>query len=417
MAAHRDAAAPLIPASSQPHIHNRLSRHHIPTLRSIPLAFLPSSPPITTPPPTSLSAVYESTGSLASVVRLLPLHLSLPPPPSHVLVRFLAAPINPSDLNTVEGVYPHQPPTLPATPGHEGVAEVALLPPSSSSPSPPSPPALRVGDWVTMRQPCMGTWREWAVLPTASLDLCPPHLTVPQAATLSVNPCTALRLLSDFLPSPSPHSPHSPHSPPSLPPGSTIIQNGSTSAVGQCVIQMARLMGWQTVDLVRARGSRGETEETVERLKAMGSSRVVVVDEGGGGGGGGGGVGEELREVKRRGVQLGLNCVGGQVGSLLFRVVGRGGTVVTYGGMSKRPLQVPTGGLIFDDVRCRGFWMSRWNEEAGEEERRRMRERVAQWMREGRLSLPVEEFPLADLAQAVKRYQEPFRERKIVLRC
>lgn len=35
-------------------------------------------------------------------------------------------------------------------------------------------------------------------------------------------------------------------------------------------------------------------------------------------------------------------------------------TKVTYGGMSKQPVMVPTGLLIFNDVRCSGFWMTRW---------------------------------------------------------
>lgn len=36
------------------------------------------------------------------------------------------APINPSDINTIQGKYPLKPP-LPAVPGHEGVAEVVAL--------------------------------------------------------------------------------------------------------------------------------------------------------------------------------------------------------------------------------------------------------------------------------------------------
>ena len=41
-----------------------------------------------------------------------------------VLVEMLAAPINPSDINQIQGVYPVQPP-LPAVGGNEGVGRVA----------------------------------------------------------------------------------------------------------------------------------------------------------------------------------------------------------------------------------------------------------------------------------------------------
>lgn len=34
--------------------------------------------------------------------------------------------------------------------------------------------------------------------------------------------------------------------------------------------------------------------------------------------------------------------------------------MVSYGGMSKQPVQVPTGTLIFNDISLRGFWISRW---------------------------------------------------------
>ena len=34
--------------------------------------------------------------------------------------------------------------------------------------------------------------------------------------------------------------------------------------------------------------------------------------------------------------------------------------MVTYGGMSRRPIKLPTGPFIFQDKTCRGFWMSSW---------------------------------------------------------
>lgn len=56
------------------------------------------------------------------------------------------------------------------------------------------------------------------------------------AATIAVNPCTAYRLLRDFV---------------KLNPGDYIIQNGANSMVGMAVIQMARLMNIKTINIVR----------------------------------------------------------------------------------------------------------------------------------------------------------------------
>ena len=344
-------------------------------------------PSLSSLPSTSLSAVYAEPGPLSSI-HLLPVHLPSSLPPSSLLLRFLAAPLNPSDTNTVEGTYPIQPPTYPATAGNEGVAEVVQTSDPTSS--------FRPGDWVNLRRPAFGTWREWAVASVDEVERVPAGLTLHQAAVLSVNPCTALRLLSDFA---------------SLPPQSIVVQNASTSAVGQCVTQIARILGHRTIDIIRGRPTPEATQQTVDHLKALGSGGVVVDEEGRD-------MGAQLRELTGgKKVRLALNAVGGSHAAALFRVMEEGGVIATYGGMSKRPLQVPTGQLIFHDVKVVGFWMSRWNERATEEERREMRETVGQWMREGKLTVEVEEFPLSDLTGAIRRSQESHKMRKTLLRC
>jgi trans-2-enoyl-CoA reductase len=61
-----------------------------------------------------------------------------------------------------------------------------------------------------------------------------------------------------------------------------------------------------------------------------------------------------------RAPRLALNCVGGKSSTQLLRLIGPGGVHVTYGGMSREPVVVPTSALIFQDVHVRGFWMSEW---------------------------------------------------------
>ena len=94
--------------------------------------------------------------------------------------------------------------------------------------------------------------------------------------------------------------------------------------------------------------------------------------------------------------KLGLNCVGGKSGTTVARALQSGGTMVTYGGMSKQPVSVGTGSLIFDDITLvgavdprlspplprrshfdprpthpqTGFWMTRWNETRPKAERK-----------------------------------------------
>lgn len=71
--------------------------------------------------------------------------------PSTLHLRFLASPINPADINQIEGVYPIKPPfstehiqsNVPvAIGGNEGVAEVIAVGNEVSG--------VKVGDWVVM---------------------------------------------------------------------------------------------------------------------------------------------------------------------------------------------------------------------------------------------------------------------------
>ena len=71
------------------------------------------------------AAVYETHGNPADVLRVE----SRPwptPAADEAVVRMRAAPINPADLNQIEGKYPVRP-ELPATPGFEGAGIVVEL--------------------------------------------------------------------------------------------------------------------------------------------------------------------------------------------------------------------------------------------------------------------------------------------------
>lgn len=76
-----------------------------------------------------------------------------------------------------------------------------------------------------------GTWQTHFRAKPEDLLKVPHCLTVEQAAVFSVNPGTAYRMLSDFC---------------ELKPGDVVLQNGSNSAVGIYVIQIAKLLSLRT---------------------------------------------------------------------------------------------------------------------------------------------------------------------------
>jgi trans-2-enoyl-CoA reductase len=248
------------------------------------------------------------------------------PKSDEVLVKMLASPVNPADINTIQGKYPVRPP-LPAVPGNEGVGEVVRVGPGVTD--------LKEGDRVVPLVNALGTWRTHTLLCKSNVLKVPKKLGLVEAATLTVNPCTAYRMLRDFV---------------DLKPGDTVIQNGANSACGQNVIQICRAWGLRSVNIVR---DRAGIDELRGFLKDIGANYVLTE--------------EELRktdifkskEIERP--KLALNCVGGQNALEILRHLQKGSTMVTYGGMSREPVMIPTSALIFKDLRIKGFWMTEWS--------------------------------------------------------
>jgi len=132
--------------------------------------------------------------------------------------------------------------------------------------------------------------------------------------------------------------------------GDVIIQNGANSMCGLSVVQLAAAKGVKTINIIR---KRSDTPELVERMKNYGADIVVADDY--------------IRTREFRDLiadlpkpKLALNCVGGETATEMSRLLGEGGVLVTYGGMSLKPVTIPTSSFIFNDVTLKGFWMSRW---------------------------------------------------------
>ncbi|KAI5069120.1 hypothetical protein GOP47_0015421 [Adiantum capillus-veneris] len=235
----------------------------------------------------------------------------------------LAAPINPSDINRIEGVYPIGP-SPPAVGGNEGVGEVIAVAEGVQN--------LAVNDWVIPAKAGLGTWRTYVV--KEETDWCKVRKDVPieYAATAFINPCTALRMLEDFVP---------------LSEGDVVVQNGATSIVGQCVIQLAHLRGLETTNIIR---DRPGVEEVKRRLKVLGASGIFTENE------------LDPKELPAffKDAKLGLNCVGGNTATSVMKLLRENGTMVTYGGMSKKPITVSTSAMIFKGIELKGFWLQKW---------------------------------------------------------
>jgi trans-2-enoyl-CoA reductase len=320
------------------------------------------------------AAVYETHGNPAEVLRVVELPQSQPTA-NEVVVKVSAAPINPADLNAIEGKYPIKP-ALPATPGMEGAGVVIETGSAVRD--------LPAGTQVILPHN-FGTWREIAVIAADKLVAVPKEIEAIQAAMLKVNPITAWRMIHDFV---------------SLQPGEWLIQNAANSGAGQCVIQIARELGFKTVNVVRR-------SELVDELHSLGGD-VVLVD------------GENLRDevaaaTGKASIRLALNAVGGENGLRVAKCLASDGTMVTYGAMSLQPLCIPNGMFIFKNLRFTGFWVNKWYETATQQERAETFAPLFDMAKRGLLRTKVEKtYPLAEAQAAIEHASKNKRSGKIV---
>ncbi len=320
------------------------------------------------------AVVYERHGNPVDVLRVE--QQPWPKPAPHeAVVQMRAAPINPADLNQIEGKYPVRP-ELPATPGFEGAGIVVDLGAGVTN--------VAVGALVILPHN-IGTWRDALAVKADELVVVPAGIEPVHAATLKINPLTAWRLLDDYV---------------DLKKGDWLIQNAANSAAGRTVIQIARELGYKTVNVVRRM-------ELIDELRAEGGD-VVLVD------------GEDLREKVKSAtsdapIRLGLNAVGGDSALRLANCLAPGSTLVTFGAMSLQPLKIPNGLLIFKDLRFRGIWINKWYDNATIEERMDAFRPLFEMAERGLLKTKVEKsYPLTEAKAAVAHAAQGKRSGKIV---
>ena len=320
------------------------------------------------------AAVYETHGNPADVLEIET--QPWPTPASdEAVVQMRAAPINPADLNQIEGKYPIRP-QLPATPGFEGAGVVVDLGKCVKD--------LAVGDLVILPHN-LGTWRDAVAVKASELVTVPPEIDPIHAAMLKINPMTAWRLLHDYV---------------DLKSGDWLIQNAANSAAGRAVIQIAHDLGYKTVNFVRR-------EELIDELRAEGGD-VVLVD--------GGNLREEVKHVTNSApIRLGLNAVGGDSALRLANCLAPGSTMVTFGAMSLQPLKIPNGLLIFKDLRFQGIWINKWYDNATMDERMEAFRRLFEMAKRGLLKTKVEKaYPLSQAKTAVAHAAQGKRSGKII---
>lgn len=295
--------------------------------------------------------------------------------PQEILLKILAAPINPADMGKLMGSYGSLE-TLPAVGGLEGVAEVVALGSSCKKWS--------VGDRALVPDGC-GSWQTHVAVDESIPFRAPQNVPIEQAAMAWVNPATAWKLIHDFA---------------ELSAGDWIVQNAATSAVGKLVIQMAKAKGLKTINLVRDLKVR-------DHLQSLGADIVL----------------EDNKEAAKSALEtlgapiakLGLNAVGGVSSYNILKTLADHSSLVTYGGMDRALSPFPTRYLIFNDIRLRGFWVSKFYKEASRETIEQLHAELYPFLSDHKIAVDIAAtYPLENFKEAIEHANKGGKSGKVL---
>ncbi|MGB7301762.1 MAG: zinc-dependent alcohol dehydrogenase family protein, partial [Burkholderiaceae bacterium] len=296
------------------------------------------------------------------------------PKKGQVLVDIVGASINPAELLLIQGLYASKPP-LPAPLGIEGAGKVVAIGDDVTG--------LSVGDLVL----CLPreNWAQQMLFDAAEVIALPAGVDPLQASMLKVNPATALMMLRDMR---------------NMTAGDWVVQNAANSAVGRCLIRLAKTMGLNTINLVRR-------ESLVADLKGEGAD-VVLVD--------GPDIAARVKETVDGNRSLAIDAVGGEATLRLADCLSDEGLIVNYGLLSGQPCQLGAEQAIFRSISLRGFWLAKELRTMAPDAVRDLYRGLAQQVLDGHLAVPVEAtYTLNDIGAALDHAMRDGRDGKILL--
>lgn len=305
------------------------------------------------------------------------------PAPSRgqVLVKVEAAPCNPSDLLLIQGRYGALK-TLPSVPGWECAGEVVAT----------------GGGWLSrwllgkrvacgLREDRDGTWAEYFV---ANAKECIPlkrQLPSEQAATLIINPLTALGLLDTAR-----RQGHR-----------AAIHTAAASQLGRMILAMAKRSDYPLIHVVRR-------DAQVELLKSLGAEHVLNSSEDG--------FPEQLRlACTRLGATIAFEAIGGEMTGTIINLMPPGSTAYVYGALSGDPCgNIDPIALIFQEKSVSGFYLGEWLKRRGMLGTLRAAGRVQRMLIDGSIETKVQRrLTLDEAVDGLRQYTDQMTDGKVLI--
>jgi NADPH:quinone reductase-like Zn-dependent oxidoreductase len=253
------------------------------------------------------------------------------PGEGEVLIRVKFAPVNPSDVMFIMGMYGR--PRVEGSPaGFEGMGEVVA--------TGGGPASALEGKRVAFAAGRTGTWGEYAIASAGSCIPLRDDVRDEDGAALIVNPLTAYAMF-DIVKQEGAKS---------------FIMTAGASQLCKLVAGMARDEGFDAISIVRR-------DEHVNRLKELGATYVLNSEAPD--------FKSDLRSLlKEQQPRIFLDAVTGELASTIFNDMGRGSRWVIYGRLDFTPTEiVEPGQMIFQNKRIEGFWLTSWMRTASDQQK------------------------------------------------
>jgi NADPH2:quinone reductase len=288
-----------------------------------------------------------------------------------VLIKTEVAGVNYADTMLRKGTYLTRP-SLPFTPGFEVAGRIEAVGAGVEG--------LLAGQRVMARLRG-GGYAEYAVASAAQVTPVPDGLEFGTATALLAQGLTALGLLKG------------------LKVGQTILVHAAAGGVGSLLVQLARLRGAHVI-------GTASTAEKLEIVKELGADAAINYTEAD--------WPEQVRAATPdgAGVDLLIEMVGGEVGEQNVKCLVPGATMIVYGAASGKDFQISALGLLGKNLTVKGYTLYSETEATLAEFTRDLLAHV----KENRLKVIVQEFPLGQAADAHRAIEGRSTTGKVVLR-
>ncbi|MDT2704687.1 zinc-dependent alcohol dehydrogenase family protein [Enterococcus dispar] len=305
---------------------------------------------------------FETFGKPEKVIKLKNRQIA-PLMKGEILVEMLYAPINPSDLIPVTGAYSPRTP-LPSLLGYEGVGIVRSV--------------KNVADQYLLNKMVLplrgeGTWQRFVVTQADYAIVVPDEIDLLTASQAYINPVTAWVLCVEEF---------------QLKRGDILVINAANSSIGKSFVQLAKLLGFHLIAIVRHECARKELEKLGAFFVINSTSENVK---------------EKIMQITDgKGVTAAVDSVGGVQGTILATCVKKGGNFRTIGLLSGK--QVDWQFLTTElDISVAIFHLRHWLDQISVEHWQRVFETIFYYMKKGlwQLPQPAAHYAITHYAKAI----------------